>query len=104
MSKTKIYCLISTFLALTLMASPLVPLLDRELVKMLVLGAAEEENHSSKEGPSKQLDKNKLLHKFPSQIDGDFFDQIIGRSLHAYQFSVSEHQMETVDPPPEPGC
>lgn len=100
-SKIKIYSLISILLTQFLLVSPVVPLLDRELGKMLVLGAAEEENHGSKEGHTKQLDKSKLLHKIPFPIGEGYVDRNVAQKRHPYQFSVSEPWVESIDPPPE---
>jgi len=78
-----------------------VPFLDKELGKMFLLGAAEEENHNTKDGLKKSMDQNKHLSRHPLQICGNCLDLRKGLGLRPYQFSISEHQVETLDPPPE---
>ena len=101
MPKIRIYTLISLSLIFFLVASPVLPFLDRELGKMLILGAAEEEHQTGHDGSKKKLEQNKLLSRSMLRIRGN--SQLKNKDPRArhYLFSICEFKMETLDPPPE---
>jgi len=99
--KIKIYTLISLCLVFFLVSSPMLPFLDRELGKMLIMGTAEEEHQPGQDGSKKKLEQNKFLSRSVLRFWGNSrFKNKDPRALH-YLFSICEFKMETLDPPPE---
>lgn len=68
---------------------------------MLISGVAEEEHQNSKDGSKKKLEQSKHFPKSQVRILGHSRFKDSDSRARLYRFSVSEFDMETLDPPPE---
>lgn len=97
--KTILYPIISLFLILTISASPIVPLLDKELGKTMVIGGSEEEK-STKLFTIKKFDEADTLIKYFSFSIHQPILQNSPEDYVGYIFPISDYTVEILDPPP----
>ncbi|MBW8242409.1 hypothetical protein K1F50_06315 [Muricauda oceani] len=97
--KTFLYPIIALLLILSISASPIIPLLDKELGKTMVIGSAEEEK-SSKVITIKKFDEEDTFNKYVFESNHQYISQEHNIRFIGYFFSVSDYTVEILDPPP----
>lgn len=91
--------IVSMILVAILMTSPLTPLLGKDYCTLMVLGSSEEENNSHDNLGSKVFEAKYFLLKNFFEI-GPSILQEHHLNAQGYEFSVLEHTIEILDPPP----
>ncbi|TXJ93843.1 hypothetical protein [Flagellimonas pelagia] len=101
MLKKLVFPILSMLLMGCLLASPLIPFLDKELGKTMAFGSSEEEKSNKKEEAEKNFDELDLYLK--NYIDVSFFQVPQQRTICSagYVFPSLEFSMEILDPPPK---
>ncbi|WP_156102212.1 hypothetical protein [Muricauda sp. MAR_2010_75] len=99
MLRTIAFPFVSVLLIFSLLASPLIPFLDKEFSKTLVL-SAEEEKSSKKEESEKKFDEKDFFIKNYFAVSSDFLAQDKHYTTAGYLFPVLEYTVEILDPPP----
>lgn len=97
--KSILFPFVALLLVLAISASPIIPLLDTELGKTMVISATEEEQ-SSETITFKKLDEADIYHKYLLELA---HQPTISEPLFnflGYIFPVSDYTVETLDPPP----
>ncbi len=84
-----------------LLVSPIVPFLDKELGKTMVLGSAEEEKSSKKEEAEKNFDELDLYLKNFYELSFYQAAQKFNVFSTDYVFPTVEYNLEILDPPPK---
>ncbi|NVN17214.1 hypothetical protein GUA46_02585 [Muricauda sp. HICW] len=97
--KTLLFPIISLLLIFALSVSPIVPLLDKELGKTMIIGAAEEEK-SSKTITIKKFDEADTFYKYFFESHNQHFSQDSSMGYLGYIFPFSDYTVEILDPPP----
>lgn len=92
--------IVSIVMVTILMASPLAPLLGKDYCTLIILGSSEEENNSHDTAESKVFDGKFFLLKNFFALDSSL-KQEKQHSTLAYAFTVLEHTIEILDPPPK---
>lgn len=90
---------VSVLLICSLLAAPVIPFLDKELSKSLVL-SAEEEKSSKKEESEKKFDEMDFFVKNYFTDASEFLLQKQDYTTAGYLFPVMEYTVEILDPPP----
>lgn len=97
--KTILYPIISLLLILTISASPVIPLLDKELGKTIAVTGAEEEK-GNKIITIKKFDEEDTFNKYVFESNHQPISQEHTIGFLGYFFSISDYTMEILDPPP----
>lgn len=97
--KTFLFPFISLLLILAISASPIIPLLDKDLGETMVVGAAEEEK-SSKVITIKKFDEADIYNKYLLEWGNQPFLQEHSLGFLGYIFPISDYTLEILDPPP----
>lgn len=100
MIRTLAFPFVSMLLIFSLLASPIIPFLDKELSKTLVMGSAEEEKSSKKEESEKKFDELDFFLRNYVPFSSDFLAQEQNYTTAGYLFPVLEYTIEILDPPP----
>ena len=85
---------------LAISASPIIPLLDTELGKTNVVGAAEEENNNKKGDMEIKFDELDAYFKYFSEFSSNQIFEVQSKNFLAYLFTTSDFTLEILDPPP----
>ncbi|GEM_PF-1087176 len=101
MLKTLVFSILPIMLIGCLLVSPVVPFLDKELGKTLVLGSAEEEKGSKKEEAEKNFDELDLYLKNFYELSFYQTTQKFNICSAGYIFPATEFHLEILDPPPK---
>lgn len=97
--KTFLFPIISLLLILAISVSPIIPLLDKELGKTMVVGSAEEEK-SSKIINLKKFDEADIYNKYFLELVNQPILQEHSLDFLGYIFPISDYTAEILDPPP----
>lgn len=100
MLKTIVHSIISLLLISALTVSPLIPFLDKELGKTMVISAAEEENNGNNGETDKKFDEIDAYIKYYLEIANNPIFQQQNADGSGYLFPISDHTVEILDPPP----
>ena len=100
MLKTIAFPFVSVLLIFSLLAAPVIPLLDKELSKSLVLKSSEEEKSSKKEESEKKFDELEGYIRNYFALSTEFLAQEQDFTTAGYLFPVLEYTVEILDPPP----
>ncbi|WP_318310798.1 hypothetical protein [Flagellimonas crocea] len=100
MFKTIVLPFISFVLALTLLAAPVVPFLDKQEGKSMMYGSAEEEESGEKENAETKFDETIVFVSFYTDSSGHQIFQKQPKDFSGYLFPTSDHTVEILDPPP----
>ncbi|MHA7863282.1 hypothetical protein [Flagellimonas marinaquae] len=100
MLKTIVHSIISLLLISALTVSPLIPFLDKELGKTMVISAAEEENNGNNGETNKKFDEIDAYIKYYLEIANNPIFQQQNADGSGYLFPISDHTVEILDPPP----
>ncbi|SDQ11356.1 hypothetical protein [Flagellimonas zhangzhouensis] len=84
----------------SLLVTPLIPLLDKELGKTIMLTSGEEEESSSMEEMMKKFDETTFYIKYFSELRHELVKQNQLITYSGYLFPTSDHTLEILDPPP----
>lgn len=98
--KTFLFSTVSLLLMLATLASPLIPLLDTELGKTIVVGTAEEESSNKKGDTEIKFDELDAYFKFYLEFTSNQIFENQPKSFLAYLFTSSDYTVEILDPPP----
>tara|TARA_R110002012_G_scaffold121510_2_gene271047 strand:+ start:16593 stop:17012 length:420 start_codon:yes stop_codon:yes gene_type:complete len=96
--KSIAFPLISLILVLSISASPIIPLLDEEMGKIMVIGAAEEE--STKVITIEKFDEGDTFFKYFHEIANQQILLDNPMTHLRYIFPTSDCTLEILDPPP----
>ncbi|WP_375587651.1 hypothetical protein [Flagellimonas aurea] len=97
--KTLLFPMISLLLIFALSVSPIIPLLDKESGKTIVIGAAEEEK-SSETFTIKKFDEADTFYKYFFDSHNQHFSLDSSLGYLGYIFPFSDYTVEILDPPP----
>ena len=100
MLKTIVHSIISLLLISALTVSPLLPFLDKELGKTMVIGAAEEENNSNNGETNKKFDEIDAYIKYYLELVNNPVFQQQNQDHIGYLLPISDYIVEILDPPP----
>jgi len=98
--KVILFPIISFLLILSISISPVIPLLDKELGKTMILGAAEEEKSNKKEETEKKFDEIDAYFKYFLELADHQVSQKTQLDFLGYIFPTSDYTVEILDPPP----
>ena len=99
MFKVILFPIISLLLVFSISISPIIPLLDKELGKTIILGA-EEENSNKKEETGKKFDEIDAYFKYFVELANHQLFQKTQLDFLGYIFPTSDYTVEILDPPP----
>lgn len=100
MLKNVLHAIISLVLISALTVSPLLPFLDKELGKTMVIGAAEEENNSNNGETNKKFDEIDAYIKYYLELVNNPVFQQQNQDHIGYLLPISDYIVEILDPPP----
>ena len=100
MLKNVLHANISLVLISALTVSPLLPFLDKELGKTMVIGAAEEENNSNNGETNKKFDEIDAYIKYYLELVNNPVFQQQNQDHIGYLLPISDYIVEILDPPP----
>ena len=100
MLKNVLHAIISLVLISALTVSPLLPFLDKELGKTMVIGAAEEENNSNNGETNKKFDEIDGYIKYYLELANNPVFQQQNQDDIGYLLPISDYIVEILDPPP----
>ena len=100
MLKNVLHAIISLVLISALTVSPLLPFLDKELGKTMVIGAAEEENNSNNGETNKKFDEIDAYIKYYLELVNNPVFQQQNQDDIGYLLPISDYIVEILDPPP----
>ncbi|MBO6533815.1 MAG: hypothetical protein JJ885_06695 [Muricauda sp.] len=100
MLKTIVHSIISLLLISALTVSPLIPFLDKELGKTMVIGAAEEENNGNNGETNKKFDEIDAYIKYYLELVNNPVFQQQNQDHIGYLLPISDYIVEILDPPP----
>ena len=100
MLKTIVHSIISLLLISALTVSPLIPFLDKELGKTMVIGAAEEENNGNNGETNKKFDEIDAYIKYYLELVNNPVFQQQNQDHMGYLLPISDYIVEILDPPP----
>lgn len=100
MLKSVLHAIISLVLISALTVSPLIPFLDKELGKTMVIGAAEEENNSNNGETNKKFDEIDAYIKYYLELANNPVFQQQNQDDIGYLLPISDYIVEILDPPP----
>lgn len=92
--------MVSIVMVAILMATPLTPYLGKDYCTLMILGSSEEENNSHDTAESKIFDGKFFLLKNFFSVDSSLKQEQQNNTL-MYAFTVLEHTIEILDPPPK---
>jgi hypothetical protein len=98
--KTIVHSIISLLLISALTVSPLIPFLDKELGKTMVIGAAEEENNGNNGETNKKFDEIDAYIKYYLELVNNPVFQQQNQDHIGYLLPISDYIVEILDPPP----
>jgi len=98
--KNVLHAIISLVLISALTVSPLLPFLDKELGKTMVIGAAEEENNSNNGETNKKFDEIDAYIKYYLELVNNPVFQQQNQDHIGYLLPISDYIVEILDPPP----
>ncbi|GLU43374.1 hypothetical protein [Allomuricauda sp. NBRC 101325] len=84
----------------SLLVTPLIPLLDQDLGKTIMLTSGEEEESSSMEEMMKKFDETATYIKFYSELHHEFIKQNLQITYSGYLLPITDYTLEILDPPP----
>ena len=100
MLKNVLHAIISLVLISALTVSPLIPFLDKELGKTMVIGAAEEENNGNNGETNKKFDEIDAYIKYYLELVNNPVFQQQNQDDIGYLLPISDYIVEILDPPP----
>ena len=100
MLKNVLHAIISLVLISALTVSPLIPFLDKELGKTMVIGAAEEENNGNNGETNKKFDEIDAYIKYYLELVNNPVFQQQNQDHIGYLLPISDYIVEILDPPP----
>ncbi|WP_375325775.1 hypothetical protein [Flagellimonas sp. GZD32] len=101
MLKKLIISLFAIILTGSLLVSPLIPFLDKELGKTMMITSAEEEESNNTEETAKKFDETATYIKYFTELRHEITKQNQQISFSGYLFPTSDFTLEILDPPPK---